>query len=140
VGLGNSGFFFSQVLPMQGRALDEIIRILTELSFLPNPKNLWVRLLSETGMTGFSLFISWLIVLWSTVKFLLSSRNQLERMVGWMGLITILALIGEGFSIDSFALPYYWVSLGILTAASMSARENANRSRKTMHSSKPIDK
>jgi hypothetical protein len=36
-----------------------------------------------------------------------------------------LALVGEGFSIDSFALPYYWIAFGILTAASFAARREA---------------
>jgi hypothetical protein len=41
-----------------------------------------------------------------------------------MGLLALLALVGEGFSIDSFALPYYWIAFGLIVAASFLARNS----------------
>jgi hypothetical protein len=38
-------------------------------------------------------------------------------MIGWSGLFVLVAYIIEGFSTDTFALPYLWVSLGIVSAA-----------------------
>jgi hypothetical protein len=43
-----------------------------------------------------------------------------------MVFFVIAAFIAEGFSIDSFALPYLWTSLGIITAASAVARREAS--------------
>ena len=122
VGPGNAGFFYSQAIPTAARTLPEMLKIETQMSSLPNVKNLWLRLLGETGLAGFGLFAAWLTVLWSGAKFLQSRSTPLYRTAGWMGLLAVLALVGEGFSIDSFALPYYWIAFGILTAASFAAR------------------
>jgi len=41
----------------------------------------------------------------------------MERAFGFTGKLFILALIMEGFSMDTFGLPYYWIALGIVVAA-----------------------
>ncbi|HBG73905.1 MAG: hypothetical protein A2X25_03270 [Chloroflexi bacterium GWB2_49_20] len=117
VGLGNSGFFFPQTINSFGYSLIDIIRILVDNSYLPNIKNLWIRLLAETGIVGFSLFVSWLWVVWKTARTLENLPENLSKAIGIMGKITIIGLIVEGFSIDTFALPYFWCSLGLVVAA-----------------------
>jgi hypothetical protein len=84
---------------------------------------LWVRLLSESGIIGFSLFCTWLYVLWFAGKNLEQQAARELRLFGWMAFFVIVAFLAEGFSIDSFALPYLWVSLGLVTAASTVARK-----------------
>ncbi len=37
-------------------------------------------------------------------------------MLALMGKLVIVALVFEGFSVDSFALPYLWFALGLVTA------------------------
>jgi hypothetical protein len=125
VGLGNTGFFFAQHLPVIASRLNEIIYVLTYENYLPNVKSLWMRLLSETGLVGFSFFCTWLFVLWKAGKHLEHHSMQVLRLFGWMVFFVITAFLAEGFSIDSFALPYVWVSLGIATAASVLARKEA---------------
>ena len=122
VGLGNAGFFFWQSIPIRAPGLLEVIKLDLQFASLPNVKNLWLRLLGETGLAGFGLFASWLYLLWTVGKFLQSKLDLIYRAIGWMGLLTIIAVIGEGFSVDSFAMPYYWIALGILTAAGFMAR------------------
>ena len=122
VGLGNTGFFFTQHMPAIADRLNEIIYVLTTEYYLPNVKSFWVRLLSETGLMGFSLFCTWFYVLWRGGKNLERHEKQELRLFGWMAFFVILAFLAEGFSIDSFAMPYLWVSLGIVTAASTLAR------------------
>lgn len=123
VGLGNTGFFFAQHLPVIADRLNEIIYVLTYEYYLPNVKSFWVRLLSETGLIGFSLFCTWFYVLWRGGKFLERQASREFRLFGWMAFFVIVAFLAEGFSIDSFALPYLWVSLGVVTAASAIARQ-----------------
>lgn len=122
VGLGNTGFFFRQYLPYQGLRLSEVLDLLNQVTYLPNVKSLWVRLLSETGLLGFSLFTTWQVVLWQAGRTLRHNTRILPRTIGWMGMFAILAFLAEGFSIDSFALPYLWVSMGLLTAAVAASR------------------
>jgi hypothetical protein len=122
VGLGNTGFFFTQHMPAIADRLNEITYVLTYEYYLPNVKSFWVRLMSETGLIGFSLFCTWFYVLWRGGKNLEQHEKQELRLFGWMAFFVILAFLAEGFSIDSFAMPYLWVSLGIVTAASTLAR------------------
>jgi hypothetical protein len=116
VGLGNSGFFFQRQLPAYGWSLPEVMDAYYRTAGLPNTKSLWVRLLAETGVVGFSAFIAWFYVLFRLSWFIRLSKNPLFRMIGWSGLFVLIAYFIEGFSTDTFALPYLWVSLGIVSA------------------------
>ncbi|HEX2979276.1 MAG TPA: O-antigen ligase family protein [Anaerolineaceae bacterium] len=116
VGLGNAGYFFDEHLPAFAWALPEVRTLMYRATYLPNTKSLWTRLLSETGLLGFALFAAWLFVIWQSAHTLRSSRNPLDRTVGMAGVITVVSLVVEGFSIDSFALPYLWISMGLVTA------------------------
>jgi hypothetical protein len=110
-------------LPLAAWELAEIIQVIDVHGYLPNVKSLWSRLLAETGLLGFSTFAAWLFVLWHAGRYLKTHREGIFRMAGWMGSFVVIAFILEGFSTDSFALPYPWVSLGMVTAASALARQ-----------------
>jgi flagellar biogenesis protein FliO len=117
VGLGNSGYFMPHLFESIAYASPEILRIFLSGQILPNPKNLWVRLLAETGIAGFSVFVSWLWVEWKTARANERMSTPLAQAVGIMGQIVLVGLILEGFSLDTFALPYYWMTLGVVVAA-----------------------
>jgi len=118
VGLGNTGFYFPENIPSYGWKLMEVREFIFRLDILPNLKSIWVRILAECGITGFILFLSWLYVLWQASRFLVKQRFPLQESIGLAGQFTMIALIAEGFSLDSFAMPYLWISLGIVTACS----------------------
>jgi hypothetical protein len=111
-------------MPAVAQRSSEILYMVNEPAYLVNVKSIWVRLLAETGLVGFSIFVVWHAVLWKAAKFLRANGSILFRTIGWMGAFVILAFIAEGFSVDTFALPYIWVSAGILTAASFLARQD----------------
>lgn len=123
VGLGNAGFFFLQKVPAIGWTSYEILSVLNEQVFLPNTKSLFVRLLAETGLVGFSVFMLFLYNLWRSARILLNSRSSTLRLIALAGQFALLALIGEGFSIDSFAMPYLWVMTGLISAGAMIYRQ-----------------
>ena len=127
VGLGNAGFYFPQKMPAYGWVLREVAVIFNYRPFLPNTKALWVRLLAETGLVGFGMMVAWLYVLWKSSKVTQSSSQPLLSMLGWSGQMVLISFITEGFSIDSFALPYFWFAMGLLSAAGMLVREDSHR-------------
>ncbi len=123
VGLGNAGFFFPVELPSSGWYFREIIDIFYLSAYLPNIKSFWIRLLAETGIAGFSAFLTWYLVIWTSARFLRQSDKANYRVIGWAGLFVLVAFLTEGFSVDTFALPYLWVSLGIVSAMAAAARQ-----------------
>ena len=117
VGVGNSGFYFPQYLPDAGWELSETRRLLFRSDGLMNVKNLWVRLLAETGIVGFALFVSFLVLFGFTSVEMARHGTGKRKTLGYMGLFMLAALVAEEFSVDSFALPYLWFSMGLVTAA-----------------------
>ena len=117
VGLGNAGYFFPQNITPYGWSLTEVRNLLYRSPGLLNTKSLWFRLLAETGIIGFAFFLTWLYVLVLSGTKLNQHASRLLKTVGMAGIMVVIGLVIEGFSIDSFAMPYLWVSAGILSAA-----------------------
>ncbi len=118
VGVGFSGYYFPQYLPDYAWRLSEVQALTGWSSGLLNIKNLWTRLMAETGVIGFSLFVVFLVVMAITSIDLLKSSEKTRKTIGWMGIFMLITFIFEEFSVDSFALPYYWFTLGLVVAAS----------------------
>lgn len=117
-GFGLVGYYFPQSVPGYGYRLPEITRTLLSDTHIPNAKNLWARVLSETGIVGFALFVSFIIQHWR-------DANEIEKInvdpwisaMGFVGKLIIIATIVEAFSLDTFGLPYYWMGLGLIAAS-----------------------
>ncbi len=117
VGLGNVGYFFPQKMSAFGWGLVEIHDVILRAASIPNVKALWSRLPAETGLIGLSAFATWLVVVWVSGRTAAQKGWGILKSAGLAGQLTIMALLIEGFSLDTFALPYYWVSLGLASAA-----------------------
>jgi len=116
VGLGLVGFYIPSSIVAYGWSLVEVKTLLFHGSGLLNIKSLWFRLLAETGIVGFALFFTWLfVILISSIRLFIEKRN-LFKALGLMGILVMIGFLIEGFSIDSFAMPYLWFSAGIVTA------------------------
>ena len=122
VGLGNAGFFFPQQAPAIGWSSYEIRNVLYYLFDLPNVKSFWFRLLAETGLVGFSLFITWLYLLFQSARLTLRMEDKYLKTIALAGQLALLAFIGEGLSIDSFAMPYLWIMTGLISCVAMISR------------------
>jgi len=116
VGLGNAGFYFPQAITPYGWTLIEVRRLIYRTSILLNVKSLWVRLLAETGLVGFAVFCSWLVMLGKKFIKKAEMEKNMQSLFALAGIFMLCALITEGFSIDSFAMPYLWITLGFATA------------------------
>ncbi len=127
VGLGNAGFFFPQLAPSMGWASSEIRSVLYYFTQMPNVKSLWFRLLAETGLVGFSVFVAWFYTLFQSSRFAQNHPDSTAKTLAFAGQLALLAFIGEGFSIDSFAMPYLWVMAGLVAGSAMLLRSELRR-------------
>jgi O-antigen ligase len=126
VGLGNSGFFIESNLPGYAYRLTEIKDLRSgAFAGLPNPKNLWVRLLAETGLVGLAAFLTWWVLTGATALVLWRRGTGVQRLLGLAGVLGLIAAVGEGFSLDTFALPHVWILAGLVARASIAPEGSA---------------
>jgi O-antigen ligase len=120
VGLGASGLYIYSKLPDWAlTTVPEIARQLSPESLLyPNSKNLYVRLLAETGLVGFVLFMAFQFSLLGDALAALRRGAPSWRFVGIASIFTWLALILYNTTQDSLATPNIWINLGILAGLS----------------------
>ena len=126
VGLGNAGFYFPDTLPDYAWRLFEIRKLFFRQDVLLNVKALWFRLLAETGIVGFAAFFSYIIGVFGMAVSLKRSDHPFASFIGWMGLFALAAFLVEQMSLDTFALPYFWVTFGIVAAVYELHRINLN--------------
>ncbi|HSA99986.1 MAG TPA: O-antigen ligase family protein, partial [Anaerolineales bacterium] len=116
VGLGASGFYIYDHLPDWSLTIvPEIARQLNpENRLYPNPKSMYLRLLAETGLIGFFLFIAFLFSVLGDALRALQSGTAVARYLGIAGIFTWFAVALYNSTQDSFATPNLWINFGIL--------------------------
>lgn len=116
VGLGGSGFYIYQNLP--DWALTTVPEIAKQLNpsnrLYPNPKNLYVRLLAETGLFGFVLFIAFLFNVLGETLSLFKRSEPWARFAVVAGVFAWVAIALYNFTQDSLTTPNIWIVPGIL--------------------------
>lgn len=118
VGLGASGLYIYDNLPDWAMTtVPEIARQLNpENRLYPTPKNMYARLLAETGLFGFILYFAFLFsVLGDSLMGLLQGRKLFVRYLGIAGLFSLIAIALYNNTQDSFATPNIWLIPGVVT-------------------------
>lgn len=120
VGLGGSGFYLFQSLPDWARFNNlEMSRYLApQNTVLLNPKNLYARLLAETGLVGFWFFAAFYLGVTGWTGRLLKHPTHFGQFVGAAGLCTWVSIMVLGFSQDSLAMAAIWLPLGMVLGLS----------------------
>lgn len=130
VGLGASGFYMFDHLP--DWALTTVPDIARQLSpenrLYLNPKNMYLRLLAETGVIGFFIFVAFLLSILGDSLLALRSGRPLMRYLGIAGLFAWLAVAMYNVTQDSFATPNIWINFGILAGMTAFALESKHKS------------
>ena len=126
VGLGASGFYIYDNLPDWAMTtVPEIARQLNpENRLYPNPKNMYARLLAETGLIGFFVFFAFLFSLLGDSLIALKNGSPLMRFLGVAGLFSWIAILTYNATQDSFAIPNIWINFGILAGMTSYALES----------------
>jgi O-antigen ligase len=116
VGLGASGFYIYDHLP--DWALTTVPEIARQLSpenrLYPNPKNMYVRLLAETGLVGLFVFIAFLLSVLGDALRAWQSKTDFGRYLGVAAIFSWFAVALYNVTQDSFATPNIWINFGIL--------------------------
>jgi O-antigen ligase len=120
VGPGNYAFFFEENIPERPIAwMPEVLRLITPSEThtqLVTPKNLYLRLLAETGVLGIASFLVFLIAIFGCALYLLKSKVPEYHYWGTASILAGCGFIVAAFTFDSFALPNMWVVFGLITA------------------------
>jgi O-antigen ligase len=87
-------------------------------------KNLYFRLLAETGLIGLATFLAFVVAILGCALYLWLSPNKEIKYYGVSGLLGLLAFTLGAFSFDSFAIPNMWVMFGLITAAMQTSRKH----------------
>ena len=116
VGLGASGFYIYDHLPDWAlTTVPEIARQLNpENRLYPNPKNMYVRLLAESGLVGLFAFVAFLFSVLGDALRALQSKMVFGRYLGIAGIFSWIAIALYNVTQDSFATPNIWINFGIL--------------------------
>ena len=126
VGLGASGFYIYDNLPDWAMTtVPEIAKQLSPQSHLyPNPKNMYSRLLAETGLIGFALFFIYLFSMLGDTLRALQGNTTFSRYLGIAMLFSWIAILLYNATQDSFATPNIWINFGILAGMSAAAAKD----------------
>jgi O-antigen ligase len=129
VGLGASGFTMYQNLPDWSlTTVPEIARQLSpENGLYPNPKNLYMRLLGETGLIGFFLFLAFQFHVLGDVLSLLQRGEHWARFAATAGVFAWLAVTFYNFTQDSLTTPNIWLLSGIMVGLSANSLHKENK-------------
>jgi len=121
VGLGNYAFYFDQMLPNQPWNLQkEIVRQITPgegRDRLITAKNLYARLIAETGLIGAAAFTTFLMAIIGCALFLWFSTSPEQKFWGISAFLALFVFCFVIFAFDSFALPNMWIVFGLITSA-----------------------
>ena len=80
----------------------------------PNPKNLYARLLAETGLFGFFLFFAFQFYILGDMLSLLRREEAWARFAAVAGTFAWLAIALYNLTQDSLTTPNLWLVPGIL--------------------------
>ncbi len=126
VGLGNYAFYFEDMMPERLLAeTPEVLHLITlntERYRLMTPKNLYLRILAETGLAGLATFSAFIIAILGCALYLYLSREPEERYWGTASLFALVSFLLNALTFDSFAIPNMWVVFGLITAAAWISR------------------
>lgn len=115
VGLGASGLYLFQHYPEWSFSIPEVARQLSpDSNQIPNTKSFYIRLLAETGLPGFWLFVVFFLSFLAIIRRMATSNNALFKFIAVAGLFAWLGIGFRNLTQDSFTIPIMWVILGVV--------------------------
>jgi O-antigen ligase len=119
VGLSNFGLTVQEMLPMRPMTV-EVLRATspdTAGARIATPKNLFLKLLAETGVFGLAAFLAFVIAILGSAVYLIFSPEPHWKYWGISSLIGVGAGLVSALTFDSLVIPNLWIVFGMTTAA-----------------------
>lgn len=144
VGIGNYAFYFDEMLPDRPlAAMPEVLRLVTpenDRDRLITTKNLYFRLIAETGLMGTAAFMGFLAAILGCALYLWLSATREQKFWGSAGILGMVAFLLAAVSFDSFAIPNMWVVFGLITASAWAfIRQPALQAEHPAANSSPVE-
>lgn len=116
VGLGGSSFYLLENLPNWafGDSFEIAQLFSPQSNLMPNVRSQFIRLLSETGIIGFWLYIAFMFSILGSIRKMLHSGRKLMIYTSVAGLTAWLAIMLRHFSQSTFTSPVIWITLGMV--------------------------
>jgi len=110
-----SGLYLLPKYPDWSVLIPEVARQLSpDSNLIPNTKSLYVRLLAETGLPGFWLFVVFFVSFLAIILRMHASGTPFLRFVAVAGLFGWFGIALRNLTQDSFTIPIMWVMLGMV--------------------------
>jgi len=117
VGFGQQAFYAINYYPLWAKKNNyefKYIYLNKNISSFPPGYNLYIRLLAETGMIGFLIFIYLLFLSFKQLKNVISSSNGNDKILGFILLTSLLGYSLNFLQLDTFRIFGFWLSIAIL--------------------------
>lgn len=137
VGMGGSSFYLIQNLPSWAyRDSFEIALLFNPQSnLMPNVRSQYIRLLSETGLIGFWLYIAFMGSILGSIRKMFLSGRKLLVYASIAGLTAWLAIMLRQFTQSSFTSPVIWITLGMVVGYAQQVPDTTGKSEAQKESS-----
>tara|TARA_R110001592_G_scaffold81093_19_gene240998 strand:+ start:4821 stop:6212 length:1392 start_codon:yes stop_codon:yes gene_type:complete len=76
--------------------------------------NMFTRLLAETGIVGFLIFLSFIFLIFYQCKKLITSRKDIEKIIPIILLVSFVGFLINWLQFDSFRVFGFWICLALL--------------------------
>jgi len=76
--------------------------------------NMFTRLLAETGIIGFLIFLSFIFLIFHQCKKLIESRKDIEKIIPIVLLVSFIGFLINWLQFDSFRVFGFWICLALL--------------------------
>lgn len=116
VGLGAGGLYLYPNLPDWSKTFipETAIQLSPLSTAYPNSKNMFIRLLSESGILGLGAFLGFLLNILGRILTFRNSNELKKNFLVISGVFSWMVIILFCFTQDSFAMPITWINFGML--------------------------
>ena len=117
VGFGQQGYHARNKYPKWATSNNyefELFYLNDNIKSFPPGYNIYTRLLAETGIIGFLIFISFIVLIFYQCNKLIKHRTDIEKVIPIVLLVSFVGFAVNWLQFDSFRVYGFWICFAIL--------------------------